>query len=104
MNPLMVFFAGARDDSYTARDGKKVERFMADVYLPGTGAFSFPVSATVYAGLLNTPPMVTQFKLPVRLEVVQRVMKSESGAAYARSELAVRFGDLERMEETKRAG
>jgi hypothetical protein len=99
-----VFLAGVRDDSYTKKStGEHISRFMADLYHPGTGAFSIPVNATVYAQLLNHPPMVTQFKLPYRLEVAQRVVKLDGGGSYARQEMGIRFGDLELIEQSRKA-
>ncbi len=99
---LIVYLAGVRDDSYTNRANAHVEKFVADLYHPGTGSFSIPVPTVVYGQLLNLPPMVTQFKLPYRLESQPRVIKGETGS-YARNEISVRFGDLELIEQSRKA-
>jgi hypothetical protein len=100
---LTVYLQGVRDDSYTKKStGEHVPRFMADLYHPGTGSFSLPVNTTVYAQLINLPPMVTQFKLPYRLEPTLRVVKLDGGGSYARQEMGVQFGDLEQIEQGRK--
>ena len=109
MNKLLltVFLSGVRDDSYKDKDNNLRERYLADVYLPGTGAFSIPLTRQVYDVLVSVPPMSGQYELPVSIEVVNRVVKSAGAGGriteYARQELALRFGDLSPVAAKKSA-
>ena len=97
---LTVFLAGVRDDSFKDRlSNETVDKFLADVYLPGTGAFSVPLTQIQYGQLLNVPPMSGQYKLPFRLEVSQQIKTSKLGNSYASAQLVVRFGVLEPLVE-----
>lgn len=98
---LVVFLAGVRDDSYTAKDGTHKERYVADLYLPGTGAFSIPLTRQVFDVLSNVPPMSGQYELPVSIEIEDRIQKTATGFQYVRRELALRYGDLTPVQAKK---
>lgn len=102
---LLVFLAGVRDDSYDAKDGTRKERYLADLYLPGAGAFSIPLTRQVYDVLVNVPPMSGQYELPVSIEIEDRIQKAaNSNFQYVRRELALRYGDLTPAAQAKKAG
>lgn len=95
MQKLTVWFQGVRDDGYTKKgETVRTERYLADVYLPGSGAFDISVTRAVYEKLLLAKPM-TEAILPMSLEIRQDVQKSANGNAYARRNLTPKFGDLE---------
>lgn len=97
---LLVFLSGVRDDSYTTKNNEHKERYLADLYLPGTGAFTIPLARQVYDVLLSAKPM-SEYELPVTIEIVDRVASSASGFQYARRELALRYGDLTPVKAVK---
>lgn len=95
MDKLRVegFFMGVRDDSYTKKDGVRVERFLADVYVPGLGGFDMPVTAAQYAGLLQQSPN-TPMVLPLQLRI-ENTMREFNGRKFPVRDLTVRTGALE---------
>lgn len=101
---------GVRDDSYDKKDketGKveRVERYVADVYIPGLGAAELPVTPQEYGALLGVKPN-TEATVPVRLEIANVVIPARvpGGRSFARRELQARFGNLELKQASAKAG
>lgn len=97
MNKLQLecFLKGVKDDSY-GEGAERKERYLAEVYAPGHGDFSVPVSAVTYGKLTEFPPMVSKFRVSVQLEARQNVATSgKSGRQYVQTSTVARFGDLE---------
>lgn len=97
-----VFFNGVRDESYRKKGEETVtERFVADMYMPGVGAYDVLLTAGQYARFLNLQPgtqMLQGFKIEVRNSVV-----SNGKGSFAVRRPEVRFLDLELLEAGKAA-
>lgn len=98
----MVFFNGVRDESYIKKgEDKQTDRFVADMYMPGVGAYDVLLSTGQYAQFLNLQPgtqMLQGFKIEVRNSVV-----AGAKGSFAVRRPEVRFLDLELLEAGKAA-
>lgn len=94
MDKLKVTVQGVRDDGYTKKgETKRTERFLADVYLQGSGALAIPVSKDVYTALLSVKPGADAL-LPFQIQQ-QAEIRTAGERSFGIMKTGVRFGDLE---------
>lgn len=98
-----VTLNGCRTRSWDdKKTGEKQTRFIADLYMPGLGAYDVMLTPEQYAQLVNLPPntpLVQHYRMEIRDEVVSR----EGGRPFAVRRPVVVFGALSLVENARKA-
>lgn len=98
-----VILNGCRTRSWKDRKtGEDVVRFIADLYMPGMGAYDAMLTSEQYAQLATLAPgtaLVQTYRMEIRDEVISR----DGGRPFAVRRPTVVFGALSLVENARKA-